>query len=667
MDELKTKSSKPIKFTPDINDGIIELISLIKKFPKKEKLIVLLRELEGKLEKKGNNDLEDEDLLKQRLSCLVLSDLMEQGWNIRVGSNSSGDDIYLYYPNLDENLTNLEKKDNLRKILVLKKNQQIVEKSVQQFLKKMIQGSKQSILKLIDDGKELSNDLKNKNIAEVIEPELQIINSAQEKEEITNLYLNDIWRFFRHTWSLPYKTTLGRNILFLIRNKKRPNRPIMGIGSISNPILRLNVRDKFIGWEINSFLHSIRNEPKAWKNTKNRLLKLIDKNISNIRSDDFFNSKKSNYKNVIQMLLEIKETAIKKRKDYYEKRFSKIEKGENVESIKSKKTFLESSQEPLFIKKRADQLLNLFIAKKTIENMSDDISTIDFTNTKTNSKTEFNNHRALSIALQYVRQSGLATNILDLNVCGAVPPYNDLLVGKLVAMSPMSNEINKFYSKKYGKSPSEISSNMAGRAIIKNTTVKMYTTTSLYAVGSSQYNRIKLDFEKHLFTWKKIGKSEGVGSIQFSKKTTNLMRYLYKIYYKTTEVHGIFGEGTSPLLRMIRMGLAVLGLKHENLVYHNTPRIVYALEMYNNCKNDLMNDENSEDPKLPFFKYIAKNWEKRWLNNRVKNEEVLDRIAKVNFNNILTDFNVNKEFEIKKSDVTNNIQRNFFELNDFNK
>ena len=186
MDELKTKSSKPIKFTPDINDGIIELISLIKKFPKKEKLIVLLRELEGKLEKKGNNDLEDEDLLKQRLSCLVLSDLMEQGWNIRVGSNSSGDDIYLYYPNLDENLTNLEKKDNLRKILVLRKNQQIVEKSVQQFLKKMIQGSKQSILKLIDDGKELSNDLKNKNIAEVIEPELQIINSAQEKEEITN-------------------------------------------------------------------------------------------------------------------------------------------------------------------------------------------------------------------------------------------------------------------------------------------------------------------------------------------------------------------------------------------------------------------------------------------------------------------------------------------------
>ena len=118
---------------------------------------------------------------------------------------------------------------------------------------------------------------------------------------------------------------------------------------------------------------------------------------------------------------------------------------------------------------------------------------------------------------------------------------------------------------------------------------------------------------------------------------------------------------------MIRMGLTVLGLKHENLVYHNTPRIVYALEMYNNCKNDLMNDENSEDPKLPFFKYIAKNWEKRWLNNRVKNKEILDRIAKVNFNNILTDFNVNKKFEIKKSDVTNNIQRNFFELNDFNK
>ena len=51
-----------------------------------------------------------------------------------------------------------------------------------------------------------------------IDPYLEIITDNKQTDKYTGLYLNDIWRFFRHNWSLPYKTSVGRTLLFLLRN-----------------------------------------------------------------------------------------------------------------------------------------------------------------------------------------------------------------------------------------------------------------------------------------------------------------------------------------------------------------------------------------------------------------------------------------------------------------
>jgi hypothetical protein len=65
---------------------------------------------------------------------------------------------------------------------------------------------------------------------------------------ITGLNRIDIWRYFRHTWSLEYRPIPGRQWPLLIRNAARPRRPIIGIALLASPVMRLRIRDNWIGW-----------------------------------------------------------------------------------------------------------------------------------------------------------------------------------------------------------------------------------------------------------------------------------------------------------------------------------------------------------------------------------------------------------------------------------
>ena len=81
-------------------------------------------------------------------------------------------------------------------------------------------------------------------------------------------------------------------------------------------------------------------------------------------------------------------------------------------------------------------------------------------------------------------------------VCGAVQPYNAILGGKLVAMLAASPEIVVEYRHRYSAAQSEIASSMAGRPIVRTPVLVLLGTTSLYGVGSSQYNRIEIPCDR---------------------------------------------------------------------------------------------------------------------------------------------------------------------------
>jgi hypothetical protein len=58
--------------------------------------------------------------------------------------------------------------------------------------------------------------------------------------------------------------------------------------------------------------------------------------------------------------------------------------------------------------------------------------------------------RALDVTIGEIRKLGLASQVVDVSVCGAVHPYNELLGGKLVALLLHSKEVRDLYERHYG-------------------------------------------------------------------------------------------------------------------------------------------------------------------------------------------------------------------------
>jgi len=100
--------------------------------------------------------------------------------------------------------------------------------------------------------------------------------------------------------------------------------------------------------------------------------------------------------------------------------------------------------------------------------------------------------KALRIGLHANKKTKIGSSMMDIIVCGAIPPYAEMLGGKLVAMLMASPQVVREYRASYGDQPSEIVSRVAGTRVVRPADLVFLTTTSLYHVGSSQYERIRI-------------------------------------------------------------------------------------------------------------------------------------------------------------------------------
>lgn len=99
---------------------------------------------------------------------------------------------------------------------------------------------------------------------------------------------------------------------------------------------------------------------------------------------------------------------------------------------------------------------------------------------------------AMNTALTAAKSDRVGTNVLEITTCGAVAPYNHLLGGKLVALLLLSPEVADDYRRRYGERAAIIGSQLKNAARTMDCTLAWLNATSLYAVGSSQYERLRL-------------------------------------------------------------------------------------------------------------------------------------------------------------------------------
>jgi len=204
---------------------------------------------------------------------------------------------------------------------------------------------------------------------------------------------------------------------------------------------------------------------------------------------------------------------------------------------------------------------------------------------------------------------------MDAYVLGALPPYNYLLGGKLISYILASNEIREIYKEKYKDKKTIIRKRKADDLVC-------IFTTSLYG-NSSQYNRLKF---RNGLLYIPIGYTKGYGALHISGETFSAMQQL--LIEKGLMILNRFGDGPNWRMRIIRLASDIIGFDSNIILQHSFRRKIYAVPLAKNFRSFLLGKADSPIYYNLPMQELVKFWEKRWLNMRRKNIDVIDKILR---------------------------------------
>ena len=210
------------------------------------------------------------------------------------------------------------------------------------------------------------------------------------------------------------------------------------------------------------------------------------------------------------------------------------------------------------------------------------------------------------IGWDHNRRKDALVNLMDAYVLGALPPYNMLLGGKLVASLISTREVQESFAKRYAKSVGVISG--------ERKRAKLVAVTTTSALGrSSVYNRMRLAGQSLL---QPIGYTSGFGHFHFSGEVFDeLRRYLEDVGDDYAEGF-CYGTGPNWRIRVIRKALSRLNLD-PNLVRHGFAREVFISRLATNAEAYLRGDERAPDfGSLPSVEQRSREAVARWVTPR---------------------------------------------------
>ncbi len=211
---------------------------------------------------------------------------------------------------------------------------------------------------------------------------------------------------------------------------------------------------------------------------------------------------------------------------------------------------------------------------------------------------------------------------------GALPPYNNLLGGKMVALSLVANEIRAIYKDKYKNRETLTKRKLPNRLLFT-------TTTSAYG-KSSMYDRINY---KNNPIVKFLGFTKGAGTFHISQE-------LYKELLQFLANEGVdigrgFEKGPSRKLRLIDLGFNKIGLNSHlySYIFHNIKRGYYLFSNVKNLKEII--HKNMEPLWYDYvFDELFDFWFERWCiprSQRVKSWKLFNSAKFINEASMMLD------------------------------
>jgi hypothetical protein len=429
-----------------------------------------------------------------------------------------------------------------------------------------------------------------------------------------------------------------------VRDAGREYHPVIGIASLENAPLRINCRDKYLGWTVESFHEEVANlhDTDDVKTSFERLVRHIDEAMNDVNSEDLCSQQDilNADKGLVDRLNQIASDSVT---NLQEARARWLARDNDESAAPMDRSDLGNisleMEDALYRRKRAESLAQLIAARILLINL---LSDSDFASNWQGFLLSEEGGTAIRRALKAIKNRHVGTSILELNVCGSIPPYNALLGGKLVALVMLSPQVVADYRERYGNRASDIASRLKGTPVVRPAELVYVGTTSLYYVGSSQYNRLSLPagfFQENAPTirWKKIGQTMGFGTLHISRLTLQCLEETINDG-DGNGVSSVFGEGASPKLRKVRKALDHIFEQGQvdvtsQISRHAMPRLVYGVWLATNGTSWLRGEDDDvsyyfgTDSAAPeaATKSISDFWINRWFLPRLQHQEAIDK------------------------------------------
>lgn len=554
-------------------------------------------------------------------------DLVAQGWSVQVDRLGP-----LFSPPSPHQDRQTEK-DRIRSQELLRRDEQLRKPSVRRFVLGMEQphahGNRLvSIFDLMRDGRELlaalDEDPSGRN---VIRPYVQVVDDSTCA--LTGFRLQDIWRYFRHTWSNAYASVPGRSMSILIRDAATPFHAVIGLAAVSSPIVQIAERDTWMGWETDTFIRSLAEDPT------DKLAGWVASRIR-VQQDEIFTYDLLR-DGVLQPsdLTTPTEEAIARLNADAERYRQRHHRSASIREVRNidRDDWVARAETDLFRSKRSAALAEALdirmvlgpylLPRPSVEGLRGALG-------------DPRARMQLRRLVRKARGERVGTVIADLTVCGAIAPYNALAAGKLVGALAVSPTVLAAYQTKYNR-PSEIASSMAGRPVVRESRLSLIATTSLYGTGSSQYNRLYWPAAvlggpaDRRMGFYELGRSKSYGTSHLTAESVEALLRFSVLKDSSVRVNSLFGEGVSPRLRKVRLGLSALGWPTDDLLKHGRERIVYGVPLVKNLTDYSIGVDSTPDYLLDAEvedgdQRIADWWLGRWAVNRAAQPAVRDAL-----------------------------------------
>lgn len=207
------------------------------------------------------------------------------------------------------------------------------------------------------------------------------------------------------------------------------------------------------------------------------------------------------------------------------------------------------------------------------------------------------------IGWNHERRAEALVHLMDAYVLGAVPPYNALLGGKLIASLLRTSDVVEAFEAKYRETVGVISK--------KRKQARLAAITTSSALGrSSIYNRLKLDGQ---LIFAPIGYTRGWGHFHISDALFEELRDYLKQAGDRYANGFKFGNGPNWRFRVIRRALELIGMDPD-MIRHGFAREVFFCQVASNALAFLRGDHKRvRYTDLPTIGSVSQRALARWV------------------------------------------------------